>query len=598
MNKRNYTKYYYIGAGLLLFFVLFLFVFSDTLTKHADHFFYVQKQKLSNLYQNNKVFEYSIAVHIDYKKLSNLKDNEFNETILNLIEKIEETNPKAIINITYPQVYNNPSKLNYAYNELRKKSRKYRPLVFDLSSEYSFESDLNHKVSLALRDLSIENDYLLNFHYDTIVEPTYENLIVTIHKLLAKPLKETKTHEFKSHKIIYSHSNTTTPYITAKDIALKKEEFKNKIVVIGTANKLTKLQRRLSLSHYNTPIGTEGLALSSPQVIQQIIENIGSKTIKKIPSSLLYLPFFLFLFFTIFFTRKTSTSLFVAIFISANFILYGANVLLFSHTFLHLSFVYILIPSFFYFVISLFFRISNETKQRLKHLARNEVQNEINKIQNVFLEDLTHSLKNKNHFIRNRFKQSDKSDNEDQERMVELALLSCDDFDEYLSGIEQFAKVNNLEIDKKNWQKINLIKLINSTVNLFDVSVKAKKINCIIDVKSSIQIKTDPILLKLIIQNLVSNAVKYTKKSSIIVISAKKHRRKVHIEVSDQGPGIPEQEKENIWERFYRIKNDDVYEVKGTGLGLYLSQYFAHKLKIKLQLKESDKTGSTFQVII
>ena len=111
-------------------------------------------------------------------------------------------------------------------------------------------------------------------------------------------------------------------------------------------------------------------------------------------------------------------------------------------------------------------------------------------------------------------------------------------------------------------------------------------------------VKTDLILLRLIIQNLVSNAVKYTKTNTKIVITAKKERKKVVIQVQDQGPGIPEKERENIWERFYRIKNDEVYEVKGTGLGLYLSQYFAHKLKIKLELKESNPSGSTFQVVL
>ena len=96
----------------------------------------------------------------------------------------------------------------------------------------------------------------------------------------------------------------------------------------------------------------------------------------------------------------------------------------------------------------------------------------------------------------------------------------------------------------------------------------------------------------------MSNAVKYTKPKTTLNISAHKTGNKVTIEVKDQGPGIPDQEKENIWERFYRIKNDDVYEVKGTGLGLYLSQYFAHKLKIKLELKESSPSGSTFRLVI
>ena len=72
---------------------------------------------------------------------------------------------------------------------------------------------------------------------------------------------------------------------------------------------------------------------------------------------------------------------------------------------------------------------------------------------------------------------------------------------------------------------------------------------------------------------------------------------KVFLEIRDLGPGIPTNEKENIFNKFYRIGNEETRKTKGTGLGLFISKYIADKQGIKISVHENKPSGSVFRLI-
>ena len=72
----------------------------------------------------------------------------------------------------------------------------------------------------------------------------------------------------------------------------------------------------------------------------------------------------------------------------------------------------------------------------------------------------------------------------------------------------------------------------------------------------------------------VENAIKYSGIGSIVHVKTWDDNKWVYIEITDNGAGIPAEELQNIFEKFYRIKNDANHAIKGTGLGLYLVKYF------------------------
>ena len=133
--------------------------------------------------------------------------------------------------------------------------------------------------------------------------------------------------------------------------------------------------------------------------------------------------------------------------------------------------------------------------------------------------------------------------------------------------------------------------------------------NCVLDFRSrfperkitghienEIDINGDTLLLQILINNLLDNAIKYTPASAAIGCSLEKTAKGIFLRVTDNGPGIAEEEKKKIFERFYRIGNEQVRKAKGTGLGLYLCKKIAADHHAVIQVTNNQPAGSIFTV--
>lgn len=123
-------------------------------------------------------------------------------------------------------------------------------------------------------------------------------------------------------------------------------------------------------------------------------------------------------------------------------------------------------------------------------------------------------------------------------------------------------------------KKVDIKKIANSVIEELLPKVQKKKIRIKKDFQKDLPfISTDPKLTRIILQNLFSNAVKYTKVNrGRIVISIKKQKDNILIKVLDNGYGIPEKEQNKIFTKLFRADNIKVIEPDGTGLGLYIAK--------------------------
>ena len=101
--------------------------------------------------------------------------------------------------------------------------------------------------------------------------------------------------------------------------------------------------------------------------------------------------------------------------------------------------------------------------------------------------------------------------------------------------------------------------------------------------------------IRQVLLNLVSNACKYTDVGQI-VLSCIVHHDSVEFGVEDTGPGIPVDERERIFEEFYRIPRDAIRGITGSGLGLALVKTIVHNLGGTLNIRDSDPHGACFTV--
>jgi two-component system, sensor histidine kinase len=110
-------------------------------------------------------------------------------------------------------------------------------------------------------------------------------------------------------------------------------------------------------------------------------------------------------------------------------------------------------------------------------------------------------------------------------------------------------------------------------------------------------VHTDPTLLEQVLQNLVANAIRYTERGQVH-LRCPESGDTVHIEVLDTGPGIPDSEKERIFEEFYQIPQPSGQRREGLGLGLSIVRRVAALLGHSLEIESAPGGGSRFKIVV
>lgn len=117
------------------------------------------------------------------------------------------------------------------------------------------------------------------------------------------------------------------------------------------------------------------------------------------------------------------------------------------------------------------------------------------------------------------------------------------------------------------------------------------------DIEPDADIKGDALLLQMLINNLLENAIKYSPRETVITSVLKKQAKAVELQIVDQGPGISEDEKPHIFSKFYRIGNEATRKTQGTGLGLYLCRKIARDHNADISVTNNIPQGSKFAVV-
>lgn len=116
------------------------------------------------------------------------------------------------------------------------------------------------------------------------------------------------------------------------------------------------------------------------------------------------------------------------------------------------------------------------------------------------------------------------------------------------------------------------------------------------DITPDILIRGDRFTLLLVVSNLLENAVKYSAEGTEINIELFKKNNRVILKVNDQGVGIPDEEKPKIFDKFYRIGQEDTRKTKGTGLGLFIVKQVLDNHGATIKVRNNQPVGSEFEV--
>jgi signal transduction histidine kinase len=143
-------------------------------------------------------------------------------------------------------------------------------------------------------------------------------------------------------------------------------------------------------------------------------------------------------------------------------------------------------------------------------------------------------------------------------------------------------------------EEINFGQLVTSCIEDFGMRYPQRVISS--KLEEDIYVQGDPFLLQISVNNLLENAIKYSPKETDINVRLSKDLSLARLEVEDHGPGIEDEFKNKVFEKFYRLGNEATKRAKGTGLGLYLTKKIIKNLGGNIFIENNKLGGSTFTV--
>jgi signal transduction histidine kinase len=143
-------------------------------------------------------------------------------------------------------------------------------------------------------------------------------------------------------------------------------------------------------------------------------------------------------------------------------------------------------------------------------------------------------------------------------------------------------------------ETINIEPFIHGIYKQYEKEARKKDLRLNLDLDPQLgAITVSELYLRELIQNLITNAIKYTKKGSV-TLAVHKNKEGLTFAVKDTGIGISKSDQKHIFEKFFRSEDYRTRETNGTGLGLYVAKKLSHLLGTQIQLESRLNHGSTF----
>lgn len=242
-----------------------------------------------------------------------------------------------------------------------------------------------------------------------------------------------------------------------------------------------------------------------------------------------------------------------------------------------------------------FFLIFIWGAMRLKKLFTREHKQQ--QQQQNFLLSVTHELKSPmasvKLYIQTILKRD--LDREQQKVFLSNSLKDIERLDDLVENVLLTTKLENRSFNfpKENF---NLTELVDNVVDRLQKNACSSQI-IKADLEGGVVIHADKFAITNVVTNLIENAIKYSPPCATVEVKLMEAEgNRIIFSVADHGPGVAEEEKKNIFSKFYRIGNESTRKTKGTGLGLYIVKTVLQKHNASIKVKDNTPSGSIFEV--
>jgi signal transduction histidine kinase len=185
--------------------------------------------------------------------------------------------------------------------------------------------------------------------------------------------------------------------------------------------------------------------------------------------------------------------------------------------------------------------------------------------------------------------------------MVEAANVIHDESERVSMLINNILNITKIEMGSMGIER-KRVKLRDLLVDAFEAcarSGKSENVEFKIDLPKQLSaVAADKDLLRIAINNLLTNAIKYNRPGGTVELSAEESATSVLIHVRDNGVGITEEEQDKIFDKFYRSERDAIRAKSGHGLGLPLAREIILLHHGSLEVTSEPGEGSEFTIVI
>lgn len=243
-------------------------------------------------------------------------------------------------------------------------------------------------------------------------------------------------------------------------------------------------------------------------------------------------------------------------------------------------------------VVIIIFTIGNFIIKNIEQIAK------INKMKSEFVSIASHQLKTPltqiNWVIELLFSKYREGLNQKQVEIMEAVGRSNTRMLKLANDLLDVAR-----IDQKRFvlarENINIENIINESVRDSQILAQANNVDIEVVKQDEVpEIVADKRRIKVVVDNLISNAIKYINKKGFIKINISRDKNFITVCVNDNGVGIPGEQQDKVFQKFFRSSNVAKYQTEGTGLGLYIAKNIIEQSKGKMWFESEEGVGSKF----
>jgi len=234
--------------------------------------------------------------------------------------------------------------------------------------------------------------------------------------------------------------------------------------------------------------------------------------------------------------------------------------------------------------------------------AKKEAE-EANRSKSVFLANMSHELRTPLNSIigfsrRVRRRLSEGKDNS-IDQLIQKVIRNAENLLQIINDILDFSKIEAGKIEY-NFKQVNVNEITNQVIEELEPLASQKSLTFRLEADKTYYLRSDPVKLKQVIQNLYSNAIKYTDEGEIVIKldeAVERNEEWYRICISDTGIGIPYDKTHMIFNLFEQAQGADHQNRGGTGLGLSISRRFVKEMGGSLKVKSKEGVGSDFYIL-